>query len=195
LLGLPQHNNKDNTSKDTEKKILLLLADSQSYEKGFSLLVQTYQERLYWHIRQMLDAHDAADEVLQNTFIKIYKGIANFRGDAQLYTWLYRIASNECLTFLSKKKKTAFVDFDSPENNVANTLQSDDYFDSEGALVLLQKAIDTLPEKQKEVFIMRYYDELSYNEIAAMTGITEGGLKASYHHAVKKIEEYIKNKI
>lgn len=195
MLGLPQHNNKDNTSKDTEKKILLLLADSQSYEKGFSLLVQTYQERLYWHIRQMLDAHDAADEVLQNTFIKIYKGIANFRGDAQLYTWLYRIASNECLTFLSKKKKTAFVDFDSPENNVANTLQSDDYFDSEGALVLLQKAIDTLPEKQKEVFIMRYYDELSYNEIAAMTGITEGGLKASYHHAVKKIEEYIKNKI
>lgn len=195
MLGLPQHNNKDNTSKDTEKKILLLLADSQTYEKGFSLLVQTYQERLYWHIRQMLDAHDAADEVLQNTFIKIYKGIANFRGDAQLYTWLYRIASNECLTFLSKKKKTAFVDFDSPENAVANTLQSDDYFDSEEALVLLQKAIDTLPEKQKEVFIMRYYDELSYNEIAAMTGITEGGLKASYHHAIKKIEEFIKNRV
>lgn len=195
MLGEPSHNNKDIYSKDTEKKILSLLADSQSFEKGFRLLVQTYQERLYWHIRQMLGEHDATDEVLQNTFIKTYKGIANFRGDAQLYTWLYRIASNECLTFLNQKKKNEFVDFDSAANSAAHTLTSDDYFDDQEALTLLQQALDTLPEKQKEVFMLRYYDDLSYNEIAKITGITEGGLKASYHHAVKKIEEFIKNKV
>lgn len=190
MLGQPLHNN------EIEKKILAELRTSSSFEKGFRLLVQTYQERLYWHIRKMLDTHDNADEVLQNTFIKIYKGIDNFRGDAQLYTWLYRIATNECLTFLSQKKKHQFhLDIDDYQNGVANTLEADDYFDENQATVLLKEAIETLPDKQRQVFVLRYYDELSYNEIAEILETSVGGLKASYHHAVKKIESFVKNKI
>lgn len=189
MLGQPLHN------KDIEKKILLELRTTQSFEKGFRLLVQTYQERLYWHIQKMLDSHNDTDEVLQNTFIKIYKGIESFRGDAQLYTWLYRIATNECLTFLSKKKKLKLVELDNAESGLANTLQADDYFDEEQATIILKQAIEALPEKQKQVFVMRYYDELSYNEMAEILDITVGGLKASYHHAVKKIEAYVKSKM
>jgi RNA polymerase sigma-70 factor (ECF subfamily) len=155
LLGEPQHN-KD---KDTEKNILLQLRDAQSFEKGFRLLVQTYQERLYWHIRKMVTIHDDADEVLQNTFIKIFKGFKNFRGDAKLYTWLYRIATNECLTFLKKRKRHSTVELDNEESGIANSLKADSYFNGDDAIVVLNKALDILPKKQKQVFIMSYYDE------------------------------------
>lgn len=188
MLGEPLHNN------DIEKKILAELRNSLSFEKGFRLLVQTYQERLYWHIQKMLEAHQDTDEVLQNTFIKIYRGIHNFRGEAKLYTWLYRIATNECLTYLSKKKKQQHLCIDDIENGVANSLEADDYFDEELATILLKEAIETLPDKQRQVFVLRYYNELSYKEISAILETSVGGLKASYHHAVKKIESFVKTK-
>ena len=191
MLGEPQHK-KD---KDTEKNILLQLRNSQSFEKGFRLLVQTYQERLYWHIRKMVIIHDDADEVLQNTFIKVFKGFKNFRGDAKLYAWLYRIATNECLTFLKKRKKHSTIDLDNDESGIANSLKADSYFSGDDAIVVLNKAMDILPKKQKQVFVMRYYDQLSYKDISEMLDTSVGGLKASYHHAVKKIERYVKDNV
>jgi RNA polymerase sigma-70 factor (ECF subfamily) len=189
LLGEFQHNN------DIEKEILLQLRSSKSFNTGFSLLVKTYQERLYWHIRQMVNIHDDADEVLQNTFIKIFKGIKNFRGDAKLYTWLYRIATNECITFLKKKKKHATVELDSEDSSIADSLKADSYFDEDNATFVLQQALEVLPEKQKQVFVLRYFDELPYKDISAMLNTSVGGLKASYHHAVKKIEAFVKKRV
>lgn len=186
MLGQSQHN------KDTEKKILLQLRSAQSFESGFRALVQTYQERLYWHIRQMVNLHDDADEVMQNTFIKVYKGIQKFRGDAKLYTWLYRIATNESISFLKKKKKYATVELDDGESGIANRLEADSYFDGDKATIILKEALETLPKKQKQVFILRYFDELTYKEISEMLDTSVGGLKASYHHAVKKIEAFVK---
>lgn len=189
MLKSAEHN------KDTEKKILSQLRKPQSFEKGFRFLVQTYQERLYWHIRQMVNLHDDTDEVLQNTFIKVYRGIKKFRGDAQLYTWMYRIATNEALTFLKKKKKRATVGLDNEENGLIQSLEADRYFDGDKATILLQEALKQLPQKQRQVFVFRYYDELSYNKISEIVGTSVGGLKASYHHAVKKIEIYVKENI
>ena len=189
MLGQSQDN------KDTEKKILLQLRSAQSFESGFRALVQTYQERLYWHIRQMVNLHDDADEVMQNTFIKVYKGIQKFRGDAKLYTWLYRIATNECISFLKKKKKYATVELDDGESGIANRLEADSYFDGDKATSILKQALETLPEKQKQVFILRYFDELAYKEISEMLNTSVGGLKASYHHAVKKIEAFVKSQV
>jgi len=189
LLGEFQH------SKDTEKEILLQLRSSKSFNAGFSLLVKTYQERLYWHIRQMVNVHDDADEVLQNAFIKIFKGIKNFRGDAKLYTWLYRIATNECITFLKKKKKYATVELDNEDSGIADSLKADSYFDGDDATYILKQALETLPEKQKQVFVLRYFDELTYKEISTMLDTSVGGLKASYHHAVKKIEAFVKKRV
>lgn len=189
MLESVQHN------KDTEKIILSQLRKPQSFEKGFRFLVQTYQERLYWHIRKLVNLQDDTDEVLQNTFIKVYRGIANFRGDAQLYTWMYRIATNEALTFLKKKKKHATVDLDNEESGLMESLEADKYFDGDRATVLLQEALEQLPEKQRQVFVFRYYDELSYKEISEIVDTSVGGLKASYHHAVKKIEIYLRENI
>jgi len=186
LLKSAEHN------KGTEKKILSQLRESQSFDKGFRFLVETYQERLYWHIRKMVNLHDDADEVLQNTFIKVYRGIAKFRGDAQLYTWMHRIATNEALTFIKKKKKRATVDLDNEESGLIETLEADRYFDGDKATILLQAALEELPTKQRQVFAFRYHDELSYNEISKIVGTSVGGLKASYHHAVKKIEAYVR---
>ena len=182
-------------NKDTEKKILSQLRKPQSFEKGFRLLVQTYQERLYWHARQLVNVHDDADEVLQNTFIKVYRGIKNFRGEAQLYTWMYRITTNEALTFLKKKKRRATVGLDNEKSGLIERLEADKYFDGDRATILLQEALKQLPEKQRQVFVFRYYDELSYNEISEIVGTSVGGLKASYHHAVKKIEVYVRANI
>jgi RNA polymerase sigma-70 factor (ECF subfamily) len=189
LLESVQHN------KDTEKIILSQLRKPQSFEKGFRFLVQTYQERLYWHIRKLVNLQDDTDEVLQNTFIKVYRGITKFRGDAQLYTWMYRIATNEALTFLKKKKKHATVDLDNEESGLMESLEADKYFDGDRATVLLQEALEQLPEKQRQVFVFRYYDELSYKEISEIVDTSVGGLKASYHHAVKKIEIYLRENI
>jgi RNA polymerase sigma factor (sigma-70 family) len=172
---------------------LSLLSSEESYQRGFSLLVKTYQERLYWHVRGMVGVHEDADEVLQNTFIKVYKGIANFQGNSKLYTWLYRIATNEALTFLEKRKRQQTITLDDTENGLANTIKADSYIDPENLDALLRLAIQALPDKQRQVFLLRYYEEMPYDQISEITETSVGGLKASYHHAAKKIEAFIKN--
>lgn len=178
-----------------EAEILMYLSSERTFQKGFSLLVNSYRERLYWHIRGMLGDHDDSDEVLQLTFIKAFRGFSGFQGNSKLYTWLYRIATNESLTFISKKKKNTAESLDNTENSYSNKLQSDSFMDSEQLNKALQMAIASLPEKQRQVFLLRYYDEMSYQDIADITGTSVGGLKASYHLAAKKIEEFIKNLI
>lgn len=175
----------------TDSEILSLLHAEQSAEKGFRLLMQKYQERLYWHIRRMVLEHEDANDVIQNTFIKVFKSIHRFEGKSQLYTWLYRIATNEAITFLNKKKRKETVSIDA-ESNWINKLQSDPYFDDNGAVLLLQKAIEQLPEKQRTVFNMRYFDEMSYKEIEEVLQTSVGALKASFHHALKKVEAFLK---
>ena len=188
---------QDSNITSTDDQILKLLsaADSSDYQRGFSLLVKTYQERLYWHARGMVGLHEDADEVLQNTFIKVYKGIAKFQGNSKLYTWLYRIATNEALTFLEKRKRQQTATLDDTENGLANTIKADSYVDSENLDALLRLAIQALPEKQRQVFLLRYYDEMPYEQISDITDTSVGGLKASYHHAAKKIEAFIKERI
>lgn len=176
----------------TDDQLLLLLKNETSKEKGFRLLVTQYQERLYWHIRRMVVEHEDANDVLQNALIKVFKSIDRFEGKSALYTWLYRIATNEAITFINKRKKKATADLDDEERNLSNQLQADEYFDGSKAEVLLQQSIATLPEKQRLVFQLRYFEEMSYQEIAEVLDTSVGALKASYHHAVKKIEVYFK---
>ncbi len=172
--------------------ILSKISNPTTKEEGFRLLLKAYQERLYWHVRRMVEYHDDAHDVLQNTMIKVYKSIERFEGKSKLYTWLYRIATNECLTFLSKRSKKSMSSLDDELEHVGRTLKADSYFDGNEAQLRLNQAIYTLPEKQKAVFNMRYFDALSYRDMSEILGVTEGGLKASYHHAVKKIEAFIK---
>lgn len=173
-------------------QILSLVRDPTRIEEGFRLLLQQYQERLYWHIRRLVIQHDDANDVLQNVLIKVYRNIHNFKGQAQLYTWLYRIATNETLTFLKKKNKKSAISLEEEVINLADTLKADEYFDGSEVQLKLQQAILTLPEKQKLIFLMRYFEGLPYQEISMILDTSVGGLKASYHHAVKKIETFIK---
>lgn len=179
----------------SDKDLVRQLQDKRQREKAFRLLVHQYQERLYWHIRRMVIEHEDANDVVQNTFIKVYRSIDSFKGKSKLYTWLYRIATNETLTFLGKKKRKATEALDHPAYNMAEKLQADSYMDSDSIQQKLQQAIHQLPEKQRLVFNMRYYDEMSYRDIAAVLNKSVGGLKASYHHAVKKIERYLKAQV
>ena len=157
-------------------------------EKAFRLLVQTYQERLYWHIRRMVLDHDDADDCLQNTFLKVWRSLDNFRGDAQLYTWLYRIATNETLTFLSRQQtRGEYTGLDA-----ADRLSSDPWFDGDRVQEALQKCIAKLPPRQKAVFLLRYYEEMPYEKIAQVLETSEGSLKASYHHAYEKVKASMK---
>ncbi len=160
--------------------------------QAFKELIKKYQVRLYWHIRKMVINHDDTDDILQNTFIKIWKGLPSFQGESKLYTWLYRIATNESLTFLKQKKRWFFSPVDEVNNELSSKLESDPYFDGDKAQLKLQQAILKLPDKQRLVFNMRYYDEISYDEMSEVLGTSAGALKASYHHAVKKIEEFLK---
>lgn len=162
-------------------------------EAAFTSIIKKYQERLYWHIRRMVVDHDDANDVLQNVFIRVWNGLDNFRQDAQLYTWLYRIATNECLTFLEGQKKRAAVSLSDVETGLSNKIKADKEFDANKLEWKLQLAIQQLPDKQKLVFGLRYYDEMPYEQMSQVLGTSEGALKASYHHAVKKIEDYIKN--
>ncbi len=175
----------------TDEEILGKFAQAETKEKAFSMLVQTYQERMYWHIRRMVINHDDADDVLQNTFVKVWRNLANFKGNSKLYTWLYRIATNESLTFLNKKKRTSATPLETEDYSLSATLQSDPYFDGDEIQIKLQEAIDTLPSKQKQVFLLRYYDEMKYDEMSEVLDTSVGALKASYHHAVKKIEKFL----
>lgn len=159
----------------------------------FNLIVRKYQERLYIHIRKIVISHDDTDDVLQETFIKAWKGLPNFREDSKIFTWLYRIATNEALTFLKKKKRRFFLPIGDIHNHLEKTLESDAYFDGNEAQKALQKAIIALPEKQRLVFNMKYFDEMKYDDIAEVLETSVGALKASYHHAVKKIEKFIKD--
>ena len=176
-----------------DKELLLQFRDPATRERGFTNIIKKYQERLYWHIRRMVVQHEDANDVLQNMFIKVWNGLANFREDSQLYTWMYRIATNECLTFLEQQKKRSSVSLSNEENGLSNQLKADKNFDSNKIEWKLQLAMQRLPEKQRAVFNLRYYDEMPYEEMSRVLETSEGALKASYHHAVKKIEDYILN--
>jgi len=168
------------------------LLTEKKYSEAFNLIVEQYKKRLYWHIRKIVITHDDADDVLQNTFIKIWRYLENFNQDSKIYTWLFRIATNESITFINNKKKKEEDSFENYEYYLSNTLESDEYFEGDNAQLILQKAILTLPEKQRIVFNMKYFDEMKYDEISEITETSVGALKASYHHAVKKIENYVK---
>lgn len=177
----------------SDKELLMLFREPDTKERAFTSIIKKYQEKLYWHIRRMVVAHDDADDLLQNVFIRVWKGLENFREDSQLYTWLYRVATNECLSFLEQQKKKHTLSLSDVESGLENKVKADDGFDSNKLEWKLQVAIQRLPEKQRLVFNMRYYDEMPYEEMSRVLETSEGALKASYHHAVKKIEDYIRN--
>jgi len=162
-------------------------------EKAFTAIVKKYQEKLYWHIRRMVVNHDDSNDVLQNVCVKAWRGLENFREDSQLYTWLYRIATNECLSFLEQQKRKAAISMNDVENGLSNTIKAQDGFDANKLEWKLQLAIQQLPEKQQLVFNLRYYDEMPYEEMSKILETSVGALKASYHHAAKKIEDAILN--
>lgn len=164
-----------------------------SKESAFTAIIKRYQEKLYWHIRRLVIEHEDANDVLQNVFIKVWKSLQNFREDSQLYTWLYRIATNESLTFLTQKKKRQSLSISDEENAVTQNIKADPNFDGKKAEWKLQLAIQTLPEKQRIVFNLRYFEEMPYTKMSEILDTSEGALKASFHHAVKKIEDYILN--
>ena len=174
-----------------EVTLIQQLKDTKSKESAFRELISLYKERLYWHIRKIVISHDDADDVLQNTFIKVFKNIGSFKGDSKLYSWMYRIATNESITFINKRAKERKVDISEIHSELAAILQSDVYFSGDEIQLILQKAIATLPTKQQLVFNMKYFDELKYNQISEILTTSVGALKASYFHAVKKIEKYI----
>jgi RNA polymerase sigma factor (sigma-70 family) len=161
--------------------------------KGFGLIVEKYSPRLYWHIRRLVILHEDADDALQNTFINVWKSIGNFRNESSLYTWLYTIATNEALTLINKRKRNASVSLDDLGNYFADSQEGSIWFDGDAAQMKLQNAILKLPEKQRIVFNLKYYDEMTYQEMSKVLNTSEGALKASYHHAVKKIENILAN--
>ena len=177
-----------------DKELLFQFKNEATRETAFTRIIKKYQEKLYWHIRRMVVEHEDANDVLQNMFIKVWKSLDNFREDSQLYTWLYRIATNESLTFLQQQKKRSSISLSDDENLLSNRIKADEHFDANKLEWKLQLAIQKLPEKQRTVFNLRYYDEMPYEEMSRVLETSEGALKASYHHAVKKIEEYILNR-
>lgn len=177
----------------SDADLLVEFKSSETKERAFTSIIKKYQEKIYWHIRRMVVDHDDANDVLQNVFIRVWNGLGNFREDSQLYTWLYRIATNESLTFIEGQKKRTAVSLSDVESGLSNKIKADKYFDPNKLEWKLQLAIQQLPEKQKLVFSLRYYDEMPYEEMSRVLDTSEGALKASYHHAVKKIEDYIKN--
>lgn len=178
-----------------EQEVLALLQDEKTQRRGFEMIVEQYSEQLYWQIRRIVYSHEDANDLLQNTFIKAWTNIDYFRGDAKLSTWLYRIALNECLTFLNKQRAVTTVSLDDPEADVLQKLESDPYFSGDKIQITLQKALLTLPEKQRMVFNLKYYQEMKYEEMSEIFGTSVGALKASYYHAVKKIEKFFDDEL
>lgn len=177
-----------------DKELLFQFQHTDTKERAFTAIIKKYQEKLYWHVRRLVVTHDDANDVLQNVFIKVWNGLANFREDSQLYTWLYRIATNECLNFLEQQKRRGMISMDEEgSESLANQVRADTHFDANKLEWRLQLAIQQLPEKQRLVFNLRYFDEMPYQEMSRILDTSEGALKASYHHAAKKIEEFIKN--
>lgn len=179
----------DNSSIN-EQEITAMLADKNQREAAFSAIIKQYSEPLYWHIRRMILSHEDTNDLLQNTFLKAWSNIDKFRGESQISTWLYRIAVNETLTFLSKNK-SEIISLSSPEGDIANKLESDTYFCGDTADALFNEAVSRLPEKQRLIFTMKYFQEMKYEEISKILDTSVGGLKASYHIAVKKIEKFL----
>ena len=174
-----------------EAKLLSLLKLDNSKELAFKTLVKRYKEKLYWHIRKIVISHDDADDILQNTFIKIFRNIDKFKGDSKLYTWMYRIATNESISFLNSKAKRNQVSNETLNENAIQNLVADVYFEGDEIQLKLQKAIAQLPRIQQLVFNMRYFDDIKYKDMSSILETSEGALKASYHIAVKKIKTYL----
>lgn len=177
---------------ETEEALLVKkLLEEKTQREAFSSLVQSYSERLYWQIRKIVISHDDANDVLQNTFIKVWTNIDNFRGDSKLTTWLYKIAINESITFINKQRQQQNIPIDDNDNFLETKLEGDSYFDGDEAQLKLQKAILTLPDKQRIVFNLKYFEEMKYEQMSEVLETSVGALKASYHHAVKKIEDFL----
>lgn len=174
-----------------DQEIIEQFRNEETRNYAFNLLVREYQKRLYWHIRKIIIDHDDTDDVLQNVFIKVWRNLGNFKEESQLFTWMYRIATNESINFLNAKKKRAGIPLDDVSAFLANNLESDSYYKGDEIQTKLQKAILTLPDKQRIVFNMKYFDEMKYEEMSKILETSVGALKASYHHAVKKIEDYL----
>jgi RNA polymerase sigma-70 factor (ECF subfamily) len=177
----------------SDKELLERFRNPDMRNYSFNLLIRKYQKKIYWHVRRMVISHDDANDVTQETFVKVWKYLDRFKEESQLFTWIYRIATNESISFLRKKRNRFFIPLINVENHLANSLKDDNFFSGDEIQLKLQKAILKLPEKQRIVFNMRYYDELKYEEMSEVLGTSVGALKASYHFAVKKIEKYLKN--
>jgi RNA polymerase sigma-70 factor (ECF subfamily) len=177
----------------SDKELAKLFSLPGEREKSFRLFVDEYKERLYWHIRKIVIRHEDADDVLQNTFIKAWQNADNFRNESSLFTWLFRIATNESLNHLRKTKHYKNISWDDVNNHLKAGLESDPYFNGNAIQKKLQRAIQSLPTKQRLVFNMKYFDELKYEEIASILNLSVGALKASYHHAVKKIKIFMES--
>lgn len=178
-------------AKITDQEILDKFKNPATREIAFSTLVRKYQEKIYWHVRRLVLDHEDANDVCQNIFIKVWQNLEKFKENSQLYTWLYRIATNEALTFINQKKRTDSIPIETDDYDLSDSFDADPYFDGDDLQVRLQKAIAALPEKQRVVFLMRYYDEVKYEDMAEILDTSVGALKASYHHAAKKIEKYL----
>ncbi len=177
----------------SEEDVVRQLKESGRCAAVFSKIVRLYQESLYWHIRKMVLVHDDANDLLQNTFLKAWDNLNDFRGDAKLSTWLFRIATNETLTFLAQQRRNNTFSLDGFDDFLFQKMESDTYFDGDKTEKILQQAILTLPERQRLVFNMKYFDDMKYEDMAAILGVSVGALKASYHHAVKKVTEFVNN--
>ncbi|MBL7767130.1 MAG: sigma-70 family RNA polymerase sigma factor [Chitinophagaceae bacterium] len=177
-----------------DQELLDMFRKPESRERAFSILVKKYQERLYWHIRRMIIHHEDTNDILQNMLIKVWRNLENFRQDSGLYTWLYRIATNETLTYMDQQKRRSSYSLSDHESALSNSLKAQSGFDPNKLEWKLQMAIQSLPEKQRVVFNLRYYDEMPYDKMSEVLETSAGSLKATYHHASKKVEEYIKNR-
>ena len=176
-----------------DEEILALFAVERTRNEAFNLLISKYQEKIYWHVRRLVIDHDDADDLVQEVFIKVWKNLEKFRSDSKLYTWIYRIATNESITFLNKRKQQNNTPFDEVSEELAESLVASSYFNGDKIQMKLQQALLTLPEKQRLIFNMKYFDDLKYDEISEILGTSVGALKASFHIAVKKIEVFMLN--
>lgn len=180
---------KELPREDTE--LIERLRQPATCRQAFNEVMRLYSEPLYWQVRRMVENHDDANDILQNTFLKAWQSVEGFRGDAKLSTWLYKIALNEAITFLARERKRLSLSLDDEESHLVNLIESDEYVDGYELALKLRKAVASLPEKQRLVFNMKYYDEMKYEQMSEILGTSVGALKASYHLAVKKIEQYI----
>jgi len=175
----------------TEEEIVAQLRDPQTRRAAFTKVVEAYSEKLYWLIRKMVLSHDDANDILQNTFLKAWMNLDSFRGDAKIFTWMYKIAVNENITFLNQQRAMNNISLDDADAFMLDKISGDDYFDGDALQLKLEEAILNLPEKQRLVFVMKYKEDMKYEDMSAILGTSVGALKASYHHAVRKVEEYL----